>query len=1073
MQQKIITVVMLVLCMHALYAQNITVKGKVTDQNSKTIIGATIQKSDGRSAATSNGKGFAITVARLPETLTISCIGYQTQKVTVNNASAFLDIVLTEDSSQLGDVSINTGYQKLRPNEVNGSYVVIDNKTLNRQTGLNILDRLNGVTSSLLVSVGKQNPNPQNGTGITIRGLSTINGPLDPLIVVDNFIYAGSISNINPNDVESVTVLKDAAATSIWGARAGNGVIVITTKKGRFSQKTKIDFSSDVILSDKPDLFYQPAISSSDYIDYEQFLYSQGFYNSLLANAARPAVPPAVQVFQDKANGLISAEDAAAQVGAMKQNDSRSQYMKYYYREGLTQQYALNLRGGGQNIAWLVSGDYDRSIGSQRNEYDRMNLRFENTYRPVKNMSLNAGVYYAYTTSKGGLPAYKDVATLNGNLYVPYVNIAGPGGESVAVPYRYNTNYIDTAGAGKLLDWNYYPLDDYKHNVTVTNIEQLTAHIGLDYRIVKGLNVSLLYQYQRQNTRSNEVADTASYYTRDLINKYSQLNRTTGVVKYIIPLGGILSKSYASLYAYNFRGQLSFDRTFGGHRINAIAGMEVRNEWTQDGTGEMFFNYNADPTTFTSSLDFLGTYPNFITGANGQLPGGQSLLPETDNRFVSFFSNASYIYNGKYTLSGSMRKDGSNIFGANTNDKWKPLWSAGIGWKIAGEKFYHIGWLPSLRFSATYGVSGNVDLSKTALPIGGKGVNKQTGFTIEKIQSINNPDLSWEHSYQTNFRLDFAVTKNIIAGSLEYYRKRGTNLYAQTPYDYTAWGLNQTITTNVADMKGNGVDVVLHSKNLSGKLEWTTALLFSHNIAVTTRYFGNTATNMAAFIGHGNIILPVIGKPLYGITAYKWGGLDAQGNPVGYLDDTLSEDYTAIIHSTVQDTLNRDSYRYIGSASPDYFGSVMNNFAYKGFELTFNIVYKFGYYLFKPALSYTALANNGTGGVDYDKRWRQPGDETKTNVPSFVYPLNSDREAFYINSAANVIKADHIRLQFVNLSYALMLRNPELPFKSISLYINAANLGIIWRANKDHIDPDAIGGIPQPRIYTIGIKTNF
>ncbi|ANI88853.1 hypothetical protein A9P82_05845 [Arachidicoccus ginsenosidimutans] len=1074
MKQKFITVILTMLCLQYSYAQNSIIKGKVTGKNGAAIIGATIQRADGKNTAISSSEGFQIAIPQLPETLTISYVGYQTKKIKITDASVFLNIVLVEDSSQLEDVAINTGYQKLKPNEVNGSYVVIDNKTLNQQSSLDILSRLNGVTSSLLVNVGKSNPNPQNGTGITIRGLSTINGPLDPLIVVDNFIFSGDISTINPNDVESVTVLKDAAATSIWGARAGNGVIVITTKKGNFNQKTKIDFNSNITFTGKPDLFYRPQISSSDYIDMEQFLYNQGFYNSLLTNKGQPAIPPAVLVFQEKQNGLISAEDSAAQINAMKQNDNRSQYMKYYEREGVTQQYALNLRGGSNNIAWLVSGDYDKSIGNQKNEYNRMNLRFENTYRPIKNMSINAGVYYTYTTSKDGLPSYSNVTTLNGNLYVPYLNIAGPNGESIAVPYRYNTNYIDTAGAGKLLDWNYYPLDDYKHNVSKTNVEELTAHIGLDYHIVKGLNVSLLYQYQRQNTMSNSVADTASYYTRDLINTYSQLNRATGVVKYIIPLGGILSKSYASLYAYNFRGQLSFDRTFNGkHRINAIAGMEVRNEWTQDASGETFYNYNADPTTFTSSLDFSGTYPNFITGANSHLPSGASLLPETDNRFVSFFSNASYTYKDRYILSGSVRRDGANVFGANTNDRWKPLWSAGLGWEISKEKFYRSNWLPYLRFSATYGVSGNVDLSKTALPIGGTGVNKQTGFVIEKISSINNPDLSWERSYQTNFRVDFASAKNIVRGSLEYYRKRGTNLYAQTPYDYTAWGLNETITANVADMKGQGVDVVLHSENLDRKLKWSTDFLFNYNRAITTEYYGNAATNIAKFIGHGNIIQPIIGKPLYGIAAYKWGGLDAQGNPRGYLDDTLSEDYTAIIHSTLQDTLNRGSYKYIGSASPDYFGSIMNTFAFKGFELSFNIIYKFHYYLFKPSISYTALVNNGIANIDYNKRWQQPGDEHKTNVPSFVYPLNSNREAFYTGSEVNVIKADHIRLQFVNLSYSFALHNPRLPFRNINLYVNAANLGILWRANKDHIDPDAIGGAPNPKVYTVGLRTNF
>lgn len=1057
-----------------LFGQQTIIKGNITDEKGNSITGATVQRTDGHNTAVSSDKGFKIAIVSIPETLTISHVGYITKKVNVSDVSAFLNIVLTVDTVQLSDVIINTGYQKLKPNEVNGSYVVIDNKKLNLQTGLNILDRLNGVTSSLIFNVGKRNLNPQNTTGINIRGLSTINGPLDPLIVVDNFIYTGSIASINPNDVESITVLKDAAAASIWGARAGNGVIVITTKKGRFSQKMKIDFNTDLIFTNKPNLFYQPQMSSTDFIDMEQYLFQQGFYNGSLANSGMPAVSPAVLVFQERGKGLITADDSAQLINAMKQNDNRSQYMKYYYKEGITQQYALNLRGGSRDIAWLISGNYDKSVDNQRTKYDRINLRFENTYRPVKNMTVNAGVYYANNTTTGGLPAYSSVTALNGKTRIPYLNLAGPNGEPIAVPHYYNTNYMDTAGAGKLLDWNYYPLDDYKHDISTSNTESLLAHIGLDYQLTKGLIISLLYQYQKQHSITNEKEDTASYAARNLINTYSQLNSTTGVVTYIVPLGGILNRSYADLNSYNFRGQLNFDRTFGKHRINAIAGTEIRDEWS-DGSNVTFYNYNEDPLTYSSSLDFSGSYPTFITGSNSQIPSGQYLSSKIDNRFVSLFSNASYTYNNRYIFSASMRRDGANVFGAKTNDKWKPLWSVGLGWEISKEKFYNAGWLPYVKLSATYGVSGNVDLTKTALPIGSKGVNSLTHLPIEKIQSINNPDLSWERSYQTNLAVNFASAKNIISGSFEYYHKKGTDLYAQTPYDYTTWGGSTTITANVAGMKGNGVDITLHSNNLLGNFTWSTDFLFNYNTSVTTAYYTTTATSISSFLGNGNIITPIIGKPLYAIAVYKWGGLDNMGNPQGYLNDTLSEDYNAIIQSSLKDGLKGGSIVYVGPANPDYFGSLMNEFSYKGFTLSFNIVYKFRYYILKPSIAYSDIANYGVsaGTAEYEKRWKQPGDENKTDVPSFQYPINTERDNFYATADVNVLRGDHIRLQFVNFSYTVPAQKHRFPIEHLQLYFNAANLGILWRANKYGLDPDAASGIPQPKVYTIGLKANF
>jgi len=397
------------------------VKGHIVSvQDNSPVANATIKAVLSKHTVFSDSAGAFSIFAMAGDTLLISHIGYLTERITVAEGTKDLRVFLRQQNNTLEDVTINTGYQKLKPNEVNGSYAVIDNKMLNQQTGMNILSRLNGVTSSLLFTAGKQNNNPQNSTGITVRGLSAINGPLDPLIVLDNFIYNGNINNINPNDVQSVTVLKDAAAASIWGARAGNGVIVITTRKGRFNQKLQVDFNADVIVMDKPNLYYNLQISSSDYIDFEQLLFGKGYYNTQFTSKAHPAISPAVQVFMDRKNGLISAQDSASQIDALKQIDNRQQFEKYFYRKGVTQQYALNVRGGGQNIGWLLSGTYDKNITNLRAGYDKVNLRFENTYRPLTSLTVNAGVYYTNSNNTSGISPYNTISDINSNRYVPY-----------------------------------------------------------------------------------------------------------------------------------------------------------------------------------------------------------------------------------------------------------------------------------------------------------------------------------------------------------------------------------------------------------------------------------------------------------------------------------------------------------------------------------------------------------------------------------------------------------------------------------------------------------------------------
>src|SRR5690242_5052150 len=337
MSKKIFFFLIAGLLFNGLKAQLISktemISGKVVSAGEgQYLAGATIRAIRNNVAVGADESGsFSISIKNLPDTLLVSHVGFRSSRIPVRKYSGGLLVALKPLNGKLETVVVNTGYQKMKPNEVNGAVTVIDNKMLNQQTGINILDRLKNVTSGVAFNEGYGNNNAQNKTDISIRGLSTINGPLDPLIVLDNFIYEGNISNINPQDIESITVLKDAAAASIWGARAGNGVIVITTKKGRFNQKLKVDFSTSFISTNKPDLFSLPDMSTADYIDMEQFLYNKGYFNSTISRAYNP-LPPAVEVFLQRNQGLISAADSAQQINRLKGIDVKNQYTKYFYQ---------------------------------------------------------------------------------------------------------------------------------------------------------------------------------------------------------------------------------------------------------------------------------------------------------------------------------------------------------------------------------------------------------------------------------------------------------------------------------------------------------------------------------------------------------------------------------------------------------------------------------------------------------------------------------------------------------------------------------------------------------------------
>lgn len=1045
------------------------ITGKVFSASDEAPLAhATIYARKNKVAATTGESGsFSITLSYLPDTLVVTYVGYQSQRIWVLRATSGLVVTMEKRNASLAPVVINTGYQLLKPNEVNGSVTVIDNKTLNQQTGTNILDRLKNVTSGIAFNEGYNNSNTQNKTGISVRGMSTINGPLDPLIVVDNFIYEGDIDNINPNDIESITILKDAAAASIWGARAGNGVIVITTKKGRFNQKLKIGFSSSFISTQKPDIFSLPGISSSDAIDMEEFLFNKGYFNALTRNAYKP-LTPAVEVFLARKNGLITAADSTQQINALKQVDARQQYSQYFYQPAFTQSYALNLRGGSENLAWLVSAGYDKNTGNLSNSYRKENFRFSNTYKPFKNLQLNLDVAYTGSKSVSGKPIFNTLSTV-ANRYVPYLRFADANGNALAVEKGYRQSYIDTAGGGKLLDWSYYPLTDFKHNRAITLLDEIIANAGLSYHIFRPLQISLQYQYQQQRSDYENNADIESYNTRNLINLLTEIDPATGVVNYRVPLGGILNVINSSVRSQNARGQFNFLETWGKHAVRAIAGAEVR-QVLSDGTGYNYYGYNEDPLSY-QNVDLVNRYPNFVNGIPIAIPGA-SVLSSTANRFVSVYANASYVFKDQYSFSASARKDGSNLLGVNTNDKWKPLWSAGLGWEISKEPFFNLPWLPYLKIKATYGHSGNVDLTKSALAIAGYGNDYTTYLPIAVFSSINNPDLKWEQSAQTDFGMEFTSKNNRLSGSVDYYLKKGTNLYGLTPYDYTTWGQQNTIVKNVADMKGSGVDLVLNTNILQRKFKWSASLLYNYNASKTTRYFDDNYKDLTVLLGGGRFVSPVVGKPLYAITAYQWEGLDNQGNPQGLKDGKVSTDYVGMYNEAVANGLHEGIVVYVGSAVPTSFGSFINTFSWKRLQLQVNISYKLGYYFQKPSLNYSALIKSGKGNKEYANRWQKPGDELTTNVPSFIYPADSWRDAFYASSTINVLKGDHVRLEYINVSYELPMFR-KLPFDQVRFFANAANLGILWRANHQKIDPDYPGNIPPPRSFSFGLNVNF
>jgi TonB-linked SusC/RagA family outer membrane protein len=1033
----------------------------ISEGDENPLPGATISIKGQSGAFTTDKDGlFSIAIKGTSAVITVTHIGYQKRTLQAVVGTP-ITIVMQKAEGEMDEVVVSTGFEQLPKERATGSFTQIRTKQLNEQVGTDVIRRLGTITNGV-VTHSQRNPGTSWGMGFDIRGISSMTTQiLRPLVVLDNFEYHGEINNINPNDIESVTFLKDAAAGSIWGAKAANGVIVITTKKAKANQKQNLDFTSNITIGAKPDLFYLKQISTTDKIDVEEFLYDKRYYDFYFDLPMYGPAPEVAHIRRSMEKGQISEQEGRSQIDALRNLDVRNEYENYFYRNYVNQQYALSLKGSSGTSSWLIAGGYDRNLTEVSGRYNRKNARFDLHIRPLRKLGLNISTYYTESMQLSGKPYYGTINTISGAIS-PYTRFADENGNPLPLYNKYNKGYIDTLGNGLLLDWLYYPLEDYKHVKDQTRIQDLNMVFGLNYRFTKSLQLDLKYRYEQQMSVSNLYQDVESFYARDLINRFSQINYTNRTVKNIIPVGGILDRTSAGLLAQNFRGQLSYHPSWKKHSLASILGTEISEKETDS---HQFTSYGYNENVLTQvPVDFTSIYPNLVTGGYEYIPRTFS-FGKTNNRFVSFFGNASYTYDQRYTLSISARRDASNIFGLKTNDKWKPLWSVGGAWQISKEDFYKLDWLPMLRLRMTYGLQGNLDPSKTAvITLQTNGINLYTGTPYGQVKTYPNPELTWEQTAMWNIGVDFNLLKR-ISGSIEYYRKNITDLYGERQVDPTA-GIGRAIVANMGSMKGSGLDIHLNSINIDRRLVWTTDLIFNTNKNEIIRY-RETPLLANAIAGAG--VLGIPGYPAFGYFAFPWAGLDPNtGAPRGYVKGAVSTDYAKILNeSSVSDL------KYIGTLSPKCFGSLGNKFRYRNISLSFRFVYKFGHWFRKESINYDPLVRQGRGHSDFAKRWQQPGDEQFTNVPSFRYPVDTRSESFYNLSEVLAERADHIRFQYLNLGYNVEAGKGRLKtFRSFELYAVLNDIGIVWRANKAGIDPDYTG-LVRPRNFSFGAKIGF
>jgi TonB-linked SusC/RagA family outer membrane protein len=1031
--------------------REINVSGVVRDENNKPLWAATIKvKNKNKYVHTDSLGRFTLEGVRPDAALVVSYLGYQSREIRAQTDVGTLKLMMI--SGNLDEVQIvSTGYQTLPKERATGSFVRIDKDLLDRSVSTGILDRLDGVTSGLIFTSPVTRQVGQSA--IEIHGRSTLFGNADPLIVLDNFPYDGDINNINPNDIETITILKDAAAASAWGARSGNGVIVITTKKGSLNTAPKIGFNANVTFGQKPNLYNPPQLNSSEVIDVQQFLYKQGAYDAAIGNGYA-ALPPAVELFRNP-----SAPDYEVKLNALRNIDVRDQLLKYFYQTSIAQQYQASLTGGGKHQKYALSAGYDHNLGSMvGNSYNRITLNSSHSFYFFKDkLELSSNLRYTGSNNKT-IPSF-----FPNN---PYDQVADNNGNPITVANNMNLSYAQTAGNGKLLNWLYKPLEELqnRYNTTTTNVDNYRINLALSYKVVAGLKLSAVYNYEKGKSDLSRVYEQSSYFTRDLINTYTQIDPVTGKLTRPIPIGDIYLSMPTKSKSQSGRLQIDEEVKFGKHALNAIAGVEIR-ELNISDSQNIFYGYNAQTgANLNSSLNFTEDYPLFYGGSARKIPFNNT-SSGTDNRFFSYYFNGAYTYADKYIVSLSARQDESNLFGVSTNQKGVPLWSSGLSWVLNKESFYAIDWLPYLKLRATYGYTGNVDnnLSAYLTTQAGSMYTNTYGAPYAIVVNPPNPSLRWEKVRNMNFGLDFMTKNGRIIGSLDIWQKNGMDLVGNTSVAPQT-GIS-VYRGNSANTLTKGMDLQISSQNLTGVIKWNTAFMYNHVTSKVTSYKVTNGSNLNVITE--NYLNPLEGFPFYSVFSLKYIGLDNRGNPQGYLNGIPSTNYGAILNST-----NRGELVYNGSATPTSFGNILNTFNYKGIGLSFNISYRFGYYFRRNSLNNLAVYNGAYMYADYNSRWQKPGDENYTNIPGLIYPADSNRDNIYLYSDALVEKADNIHLKDIRLDYTFPVKS-GFPFKNLNIFTYIDNVSILWRANHYHLDPDYPTAIPTVRTIAFGLKAGL
>ncbi len=1086
-----------------------TIRGRVMDSTGASLTGVSVAVKGTRTGTVTAAAGeFVLYNVPSDATLVISNIGFHTQERKLIPGQGFLTVYLVAEAGTLTDVIV-TGFQRIDKSKFTGAAVKLDMDKIKTEGMTDVSRMLEGRAAGVAI----QNVSGTFGAApkVRIRGATSITGDNKPLWVIDgvvledivnvsndqlasgdpNTLLGSAVAGLNPNDIESFDILKDAAATALYGARAMNGVIVITTKKGR-SGATSINYTGNFGMQFKPGYADYDIMNSARQLSVYAELERKGYldFNSIANRTNAGIYGKMADLIRtvDPVTGDFALENTQEARAAFLMSYARhnTDWFDILFRNSLTQEHSLSLSHGTEKAqsyfstsfyndqGWTIADNVKRYIVNLRNTYD-FSDRFSGGFKmlgSVRQQRAPGTVSRISNPVEGSYDRDFDINPFSYALNTSRVLTAYD--ENGDLEY-FRRNFTD-----------FNIINEVDNNYIKLNLMDISLTGDAHYKITPWLNYNFIgairYVKTSKEHQITEHSNQANAYRAAPNATIAAANRflyrdpadpeAPPVV--VLPYGGFYNRQEDELKNYTFRNTLSLDRDFGEmHQVQGLVGQEVKYTDRQNANNTGFgYQYENGGVPF---VDYR-ILKQFVENSMQYYGMGNEY-----ERFVGYFGNARYTYNRKYTLDATVRRDGSNRLGRSEKSRWLNSWTIAGRWNVDRESFMQdVDVLSYLTLRASYGLNANYGNATNSLAVLRTKLTNRPYLNDRQlaidIENLENSDLTWEKKYEANIGADIGLFQNRLNISIDAYSRQSLDLIALIRT--SGIGGEFTKAANYADLESKGIELAVGGQPYSNNLfSWQTNFTFGYNTTRITR-----AENFPLVF---DLVVPEggakVGYPVRGLFSIPFAGLSEVGIP------QFNNEKGAVGTAVYLQSDETDFLRYEGPVDPTITGGFTNTFRYGNFSAGFHISYQTGNKIrlnpvFRPDYSdLDALPN------DFKNRWVLPGDEGITDIPSIAdaywdFALDNSNSYPYNNynySTARVVDGSFVRLKSVTLQYALPVKLlGGTPFKTVAVSLVGMNLWLIYSDPGLHgQDPEFFnaGGVALPinRQATLSLKLGF